>query len=36
MMLGLTMLRRGCCIRDGDYIRLQETIVDQIGSISQP
>ncbi len=36
MMLGLTRLRRGGWISDGDYIRLQETIVDQIGSISQP
>jgi hypothetical protein len=36
MMLGLTRLRRGGWISDGDYIRLQEAIVDQIGSISQP
>ena len=36
MMLGLTRLRRGGWISDGDYIRLQESIVDQIGSISQP
>jgi hypothetical protein len=36
IMLGLTRLRRGGWISDGDYIRLQEAIVDQIGSISQP
>ncbi|MBC8224394.1 hypothetical protein H8E65_07390, partial [Candidatus Bathyarchaeota archaeon] len=36
MMLGLTRLRRGGWISDGDYIRLQEAIVDQIGSISHP
>jgi hypothetical protein len=36
MMLGLTRLRRGGWISDGDYIRLQEAIVDQIGSINQP
>jgi hypothetical protein len=36
MMLGLSRLRRGGWISDGDYIRLQEAIVDQIGSISQP
>jgi hypothetical protein len=36
MMLGLTRLRRGGWISDGDYIRLQEAIVDKIGSISQP
>jgi hypothetical protein len=36
MMVGLTRLRRGGWISDGDYIRLQEAIVDQIGFISQP
>jgi hypothetical protein len=36
MMLGLTRLRRGGWISDSDYIRLQEAIIEQIGSISQP
>ena len=36
MMLGLLRLRRGGWINDSDYIRLQETLVDQIGAISQP
>ena len=36
MMLGLLRLRRGGWISDSDYIRLQETLVDQISAISQP
>ncbi|MBQ03986.1 hypothetical protein CL673_04645 [Candidatus Bathyarchaeota archaeon] len=36
IMLGLVRLRRGGWINDGDYIRLQEAIIDHIGSISQP
>jgi hypothetical protein len=36
MMTGLVKMRRQGWISDGEYIKLQETIVDQLGLINQP
>ena len=36
LMIGLMKLRQGGWINDNEYIRLQEVIIGQIHSISQP
>ena len=36
MMTGLVKMRRQGWISDGEYIKLQETIIDQLGLINQP